>query len=413
MKTSFLYNLIKNNIEKRRLAKSPQDCLVRKEVYLFLNSNPWFSAVTDYSLQLCLYLKKQNCEILYGAEIGNTEMDKKCAEYNIPFLAIPIHRTNIFNFIISFFKVLRLLSSKNTNIKYFITFEGREHSLLIITRIIFPAWWHGKKIIRVRGQSQPIKASFFSKIVYKFYTDKIIFAAHCVLDRVQFSLPKKKYLVQLYCKDSEFKRIPLYEYNISNKFPLLRTTSLIFLVLGRFDSVKGHDSIVEAFLKCSIKDNIQLLFIGKSENLNSQDMFSHYQGYFENKIQDGNKYYLESGSKSFYIVDEKMKDLSVLLPNIHFGIIASLDSEVICRVGVEYMQNGVPCIYSNVGALPEVLAAFPEFKFEKGDTHELAAKMEYCYSIFQDSGKYNSLKDKVKAEGIDKYGLDNYQNIFV
>ena len=84
----------------------------KKIVSLILNSNPWFSAVTDYSLQVALYLKEQNIEILYGAEKKSTVMDEICKKNNIPFFYIPIHNVNVFNFIYSVVKVAILFSSK-------------------------------------------------------------------------------------------------------------------------------------------------------------------------------------------------------------------------------------------------------------------------------------------------------------
>jgi len=68
-----------------------------KITHLFLNSNPWFSAVSDYSLQIALYVKKNN-PILYCAELGSTAMKEKCCENNIPFIHAPIHNQTFINF---------------------------------------------------------------------------------------------------------------------------------------------------------------------------------------------------------------------------------------------------------------------------------------------------------------------------
>lgn len=39
----------------------------------------------------------------------------------------------------------------------------------------------------------------------------------------------------------------------------------------------------------------------------------------------------------------------------HFGVVPSFDSEVICRVAVEFMQLGTPVLVSDAGALPEIV----------------------------------------------------------
>jgi len=100
------------------------------------------------------------------------------------------------------------------------------------------------------------------------------------------------------------------------------------------------------------------------------------------------------------------------MQNVHFGIISSLDSEVVCRVGVEFLQSGVPCLYSDAGALPEVFSDFPEFNFKKGDEAALQLRMEEAEAIFNEQEKFKQLKEKSKKIGVEKYSLDNYRNIF-
>ena len=39
---------------------------------------------------------------------------------------------------------------------------------------------------------------------------------------------------------------------------------------------------------------------------------------------------------------------------VSFRVIPSLDSEVICRVGVEFLQSSIPVLHSDAGALSEV-----------------------------------------------------------
>ena len=99
------------------------------------------------------------------------------------------------------------------------------------------------------------------------------------------------------------------------------------------------------------------------------------------------------------------------MQNVHFGLIPSLESEVICRVGVEFLQSAVPCLYSDAGALPEVFSDFPEFKFEKGNMLGLKNLIENTETIFKDKNRYNQLKLKAKEIGTEKYSLDHFQVI--
>lgn len=385
--------------------------------YLILNSNPWFSAVSDYSLQMCLYLEKNGKTFLYGAHMGHTEMDKKCKEHNLPFVHVPIHVQNAWTIFKALFFISCFLFKNRASLKYIVAFEGREHTLLVITKILFPFLWNGKTLMRVRGQAQTVNSNFISKLIYNKLTDKIIFAAHCVKERMGFEIPECKTKIQLYGKDFKHQQKALNEYVFKASFPPLNLKSLTFLLLGRFDPIKGHHFLVQSYLKAKFKTQVNLVFIGKSENLKSQDMFETYSHMFHSEAQPvsihvENMYFLGSADKTIYIVDEKFSDLHSLMQNVHFGVIPSLDSEVICRVGVEFLQCGVPVLYSNVGALPEVFCDSPEFMFEKNNVDELALKLEMASDIFNDKSKFDLLKKQAQTIGLQKYSGDIYKSLF-
>lgn len=407
MKNSFFFNCIRKLIFKQK----PKNSVLNKSYYLFLNSNPWFSAVTDYSLQLCLYFKKNNIDVLYGAEKNSTAMDLKCKEHNIPFFYIPIHNLNIINYVISFVKIFKLLSETEKKIKYIFVFEGREQSILILTKILFPFLWHNKKLIRIRGQTQAIKAGMLSVITYNYYTDKIIFAAQCVLNRVQFEIPKNKYIIQHYCKDVNFIEHKLNEFNFSEKIPKLNFECPTFLVLGRFDEVKGHDMVVQAFLNAEFSTNCQLVFIGKSENVSAKSIYEKYKILVDFYLEDNNLFYLNNKNNSIFIIDEKFENIYNFIQNVHFGVISSLDSEVVCRVGVEFLQCGVPCLYSDAGALTEVFVDFPELNFLKGNVNSLGELFQKAASIISNKNEFEELKQKCFKIGNEKYSTENYKKV--
>ena len=383
-----------------------------------MNSNPWFSAVSDYSLQIALYVhKKEN--ILYCSEIGSTAMLDKCNENNIPFFHVPIHNQTLGNFIKSFFFIIKFLFINKNNLKYVWVFEGREHTLCSITKIIFPNLWKNKKLIRVRGQAQIVKSNFISKFIYNKVTDKVIFAANCVKQRVLFNLTNNNSMVHYYGKDILNNTNSHKEFYVQEIFPTINQNHLLFLVIGRFDPIKGHDYLVEAFLRAKFSDNIgnklaaQLVFAGYKANINSKEMYLKYLKYFDEGKYTKNKFYLESlkQGKNLFIIEEKLDNIEDLLAITSFGVIPSLDSEVICRVGVEFLQCSIPVISSDVGALPEVFSDFNNLIFKAGDVYVLTKKLEESSQLFLNKEIYNSLRKKAKQVGVDKYSSQNYKKL--
>lgn len=390
----------------------------KKIKHLFLNSNPWFSAVSDYSLQIAIYLNK-NESILYCSEVGSTAMSEKCKENSIPFINVPIHNQTIVNFVKSYFSILRILIINKESLKYIWVFEGREHTLCAILKIIFPFLWKNKKLIRIRGQAQIVRSNFLSKILYNKITNKIIFAANCVKERVLFKLNNNKCLVHYYCKNYIDNKNDFDENYISEKLPKLNVDNLVFLVIGRYDPIKGHDYLVESFLKAKFIDkngnnmSSQLIFIGYKANVNPKDIYDKYLEFFGIGSYRNNFYYLESKEqeKKLYIIEEKLKNLKNILEVAKFGIIPSLDSEVICRVGVEFLQSSIPVLSSDIGALPEVFSDFEDLIFKAGSIESLTKKLEESAQLFLDKKSYFDLKNKTKKVGIEKYSLQNYNKL--
>ncbi len=394
-------------------SRSKKKFVDKKFITLMLNSNPWFSAVTDYSLQMALSMQSNNIEVFYGAEKKSTVMDVICKKHKINFFYIPIHNVGVFNILRSLLKLIFILSSNNLIVKNIYVFEGREHSLLIVLKVLFPFYFYRRKIIRVRGQSQKVKNNFFSKLVYKYYTDYIIFVANCVFKRVPIEIPKYRYEIQYYCKDLNSKEICLLEYRFGNQIPELNLSNLTYLVLGRFDPVKGHDMLMQTFTHLEFQKDTNLVLIGKSENIMASDLFEKYKENFEMSFYENSTFYLAKKNLKIYIIDEKLNDIYDLMSSVHFGIIPSLDSEVICRVGVEFLQSGVPCLYSNAGALPEVFSDFPQFEFQKGNIEDLKKKIIDSELIYFNENQFKKIKQLCKEIGYKKFGLSNFKSMII
>ena len=389
-----------------------------KITHFFLNSNPWFSAVSDYSLQIALCVKLDN-DILYCSEVGSTAMDGKCRENNIPFIHSPIHNQTFIHFFMSLFLVIKILFINKNSLKYIWVFEGREHTLCCITKILFPFLWKNKKLIRVRGQAQNIRSNIISKFIYNEITDKIIFAAECVKRKVQFNLINNNSIVHYYGKTIPLVKEPQFVFTIHNSFPEINSNNLVFLVIGRFDPVKGHDYLMQSYLNAKFKDSLgnkvstQMVFIGYKANINPQDLYNKYLDKFGEGKCCENRYFLEhkEDKKQLFMIEEKISNIENLLALTSFGVIPSLDSEVICRVGVEFLQSGVPVLSSDVGALPEVFFESQNLIFKAGDPDSLTMKLEESLHLFLNKILFNNLKVKAREIGEQNYSSENYKKI--
>lgn len=382
--------------------------------HLVFNSNPWFSAVSDYSLQMCLYLKQQDDAVLYCADKNHSKMQSHCESHTIPFRHVPIHQVHVFAFVVSLFRMIYLLSQNKKTLKSVVCFEGREHFLLFLIKLFFPFLLEKVQFIRVRGQAQPIKANFFSKILYRYFTVKVVFAAQCIQKQLPFRLFASRSCVVYYGKNLHVTQNTDAIYSFHSEFEPANFNKLTFLMLGRFDPVKGHQVLLEAYFNAQLQTSSQLIFIGKSENIKVFDFYHTWAKQFPICKHMGNRYMLQTqdGKKTIYFVDEFFIDTHVLLPKVHFGVIPSLGSEVICRVGVEFLQSGVPVVFSDAGALSEVLEDFHEFLFPVNNASALQTKLERAENCFLDTQIFQGLREKAFSIGKNKYSLNNFAAIF-
>jgi len=143
---------------------------------------------------------------------------------------------------------------------------------------------------------------------------------------------------------------------------------------------------------------VQLIVVGKRQNTSAQELYDKYKDahIFTNHFKRDFLYHLSTtdGQKKIIMIEDHFDDALLFMQNATFGVISSLGSETICRVGVEFLQAGVPVIYSHAGALPEVFADFPEFKFSWDDVHEFIQKFEFAHNLYLDKEKYLATKQK-------------------
>ena len=378
--------------------------------HIVLNSNKWFSAVSDYSLQLALFLKTQishekdniSDSILYGT-FPKSPMIERCEENRIPYFSLPLYPTKVLSILRS---ILTLKKMCGKGVVSVWMFEGREQFICALFQILYPIRSRNIHFIRVRGQAQKVKKHFFSFVLYRFFTDRVVFASARLRDFFPFKLPKEKLLLCLYGREAALKEergLPP-SLVLHPHLPSLDLAIPTLTMVGRFDPVKGHRELIRAYTEVSDEMSSQLCLIGRSENISFFQIVQMALFYLKGQLFLSYPYaVIQSDKKAIYIVDEKI--------NVHqiqkysaFGVISSLGSEVICRVAVEFLQQGTPVLATNVGALPEVVE-------ETFELTELKKKLEEGLEIVTHKSKlYQQLRQKAYKTGL-AFDLSRFKSI--
>lgn len=292
-------------------------------------------------------------------------MVRRLSERNLVSESVPL-RAGFRGFLRSWSQVSTLLRlNRNAHIIVW-AFEGREHTLLALHRLVHRRLWARARLVRIRGQAQVLRSTVVSRVLYRKLTDRVVLAAEEIGRRIPFPLAPGHSRVHLYARSLPLVQEAAPASRILESLHSLRVQGeRLWLVVARFDPVKGHDLLLRAFARCRFPAaagedrprRVRLVLVGRSESISAREILLQAQarvgGMLVHEPIPGidNR---ETG-RAVHVIDTTVPDVLRLMAEAHLGLIPSLSSEVICRVAVEFLLSGTPVIASRVGALAEVL----------------------------------------------------------
>lgn len=376
------------------------------EIHIIINSNKWFSAVSAYSWELAKYLQVNHKVEIWAHK--ESPLGLKSKEKKFKHIIFPILHKGIIGKINCWFILTKAIKELNKHKSVIWVFEGREHTLCAIHKKIHKNKWSNIKLIRVRGQAATVKNNLFSKWVYTNGVNGVVLASKVIESKIPFKL--KNFIYHPFC--SEIPTPQEINEDVPSWFP---RNTLNFLILGRFDPVKNHLLSIESYHLCDFKNlETSLICIGRSENIKFAELVSFTSRFFPKKVYISEKICLlknEIDSKKIYIIDEKYENIFRFINKCHFGIIPSLDSEVICRVAVEFLFLGKPLIVSNVGNLPDVVKGAPSFIIDPHSKSDYLKKLALSADLFLNSKYYETSCKSCLIYGQENFSSSMYDSL--
>ncbi|NBO38114.1 glycosyltransferase [bacterium] len=389
---------------------------------ILLNSNPWFSAVTDYSLQLAKYVSiRQTSRVIYCAPAGSIAL-RKANQSAIQTNAVPLYPFSLARFFATWHALGELMNSHKPSIVW--VFEGREHTLCALHRLVHKKMWNTTRLVRVRGQAAPVRATKLNRWVYTSGVSGVAFVANAVQERTGFRVPDSQKRVHLYCTAQLATPVVALEA-APQQVVVSRDWSINFshptlTIVGRYDPVKGHAETIRALGESKFTDYLtadqwlQVVFIGESQNVSAESLYElacRTYSVMGRKLTE-RRWLVEVSSKKLrlLIIDERLRDVALWMRQSSFGLIPSLGSEVICRVAVEFLQQGTPLLSSNVGALAEVLPRSCSLIYDSGDSNELAHALEKAVVLFNQPEVLSAMRRNALEHG-KRFGPEGWQGL--
>ena len=214
------------------------------------------------------------------------------------------------------------------------------------------------KLIRVRGDIRPPKKGLVNRWLH-LQCNAIITSGTFMEQKLidTYGLPPEKIRTIYGGVDTSvfFPRDPETIRNVRAHLGIPESVRLAGIV-GRYDPVKGHDVLFKALAQCTRPVHL-VVAVKDDQDIREIDRLAEENGVSDKVTAVGH-----------------LENIGNFMGSLDVGIISSLGSEAICRVGMEIMACGVPIITSDVGVLPEITEAIN--RYQSTDSSALAKLVE-------------------------------------
>jgi glycosyltransferase involved in cell wall biosynthesis len=269
---------------------------------------PWDSAITDYGLSLSAALRAKGHRVTVLARRGAYAW--RAAEGR----GLPVEPLGP---LLGFRGFLKKRGVELVN-----AHTGAGH---------FRGWWGtaGTRtaLVRTRGDARPVGRK--GGWLYR-RTDAVISASRCIGGQYHAAFP-----------DISPRLATVYPGLSVPPFSPEPAGPLRVALVGRLDPVKGQSYFLEAVqtLRGSLKDE-EFLIVGEEKSTPLEE--------------------LKRAAETLHVARwvrflGRQQDVGAFMAGCHVGVVASIGSEALSRVCLEWMSRGRPVVASAVGCLPELV----------------------------------------------------------
>jgi len=201
----------------------------------------------------------------------------------------------------------------------------------------------GPPLVRTRGDVRPPRRHLLNRWLYERLTAAHVLAAEFMRPRFYagFRIGAERVVTIRPGLDVEaFRSGPGNRWNVRDALGLPRGARIVG-VIGRLAEAKGHLVALEAFSRLAGRfPDARLVIAGAPEGLTPALLWERAQ---------------HLGIERLVKLLPRQDDIRPLMSALDVGLIASVSSEAICRVALEYQALGVPVVGSDLNSIPEMV----------------------------------------------------------
>ena len=305
----------------------------------------WWNAEAAYAAILARELLNAGHKV-WVLTRPNSLNETKLRNWNLPIITdIPLSSSNPWQLWRAYQRLKSLIEEQQIQIVNAHRSEG--FPLLVLLRQRLKSF----ALIRTRGTTRPLRDHWLNRWLHEDWIESVIVPAQVIAAQLRqvLNLPPERLHVIYYPVNPS--KIGVKEESEAQQSRLECLDRLgipkhcrVIGIVGRIRPVKGQRILLKSFVALRKRfPDIVLLMLYRDTN----ETEAEWQGLLQDLVES-------NLLQSVYLYGYR-EDVLEIMRHTDIGVVSSVDSEVICRVAVEFFSVGTPVVAFPTGALPEII----------------------------------------------------------
>ncbi|MEL0220263.1 MAG: glycosyltransferase family 4 protein [Deltaproteobacteria bacterium] len=305
----------------------------------------WWNAEAAYAAILARELLNAGHKV-WVLTLPNSLNETKLRNWNLPIITdIPLSSSNPWQLWRAYQRLKSLIEEQQIQIVNAHRSEG--FPLLVLLRQQLKSF----SLIRTRGTTRPLRDHWLNRRLHEDWIESVIVPAQVIASQLRqvLNLPPERLHVIYYPVNPSTIGVKGESEAQQSRLECLDRLGIpkhcrVIGIVGRIRPVKGQRILLKSFVALRKRfPDIVLLMLYRDTN----ETETEWQGLLQDLVES-------NLLQSVYLYGYR-EDVLEIMRHTDIGVVSSVDSEVICRVAVEFFSVGTPVVAFPTGALPEII----------------------------------------------------------
>ena len=305
----------------------------------------WWNAEAAYAAILARELLNAGHKV-WVLTLPNSLNETKLRNWNLPIITdIPLSSSNPWQLWRAYQRLKSLIEEQQIQIVNAHRSEG--FPLLVLLRQRLKSF----ALIRTRGTTRPLRDRWLNRRLHEDWIESVIVPAQVIVSQLRqvLNLPPERLHVIYYPVNPSTIGVKGESKAQQSRLECLDRLGIpkhrrVIGIVGRIRPVKGQRILLKIFVALRKRfPDIVLLMLYRDTN----ETEAEWQGLLQDLVES-------NLLQSVYLYGYR-EDVLEIMRHTDIGVVSSVDSEVICRVAVEFFSVGTPVVAFPTGALPEII----------------------------------------------------------